>query len=107
MDNCIRCKSFAINHQSHGRDGSDPDLCDVCYWRKRAHEKTNHDKDVTASPLKAGRLDLGIDIRFQIFNGKIFDGLTIWAGYKSLSLNADEALALRDFLNSQSQGDAK
>ena len=36
MKRCSRCGSFAINHHSHGRDGSDPDLCDVCYWRKRA-----------------------------------------------------------------------
>jgi hypothetical protein len=32
------CGSYAINHQHHGRDGSDPDLCDVCYWRKRAND---------------------------------------------------------------------
>ena len=36
MNQCIRCRSYAINHHSHGRDGSDKDLCDVCYWRKRA-----------------------------------------------------------------------
>lgn len=30
------CGSYAINHGSNGRDGSDGDLCDVCYWRKRA-----------------------------------------------------------------------
>lgn len=36
MQQCKRCKSWAINHNSHGRDGSDGDLCDVCYWRKRA-----------------------------------------------------------------------
>lgn len=36
MGKCIRCGSHAINHGLHGRDGSDPDLCDVCYWRKRA-----------------------------------------------------------------------
>lgn len=30
-----KCGSHAINHHRHGRDGSDPDLCDVCYWRKR------------------------------------------------------------------------
>ena len=35
MNKCVRCNSYAINHNSHGRDGSDPDLCDVCYWRKR------------------------------------------------------------------------
>lgn len=33
---CKRCSSLAINHHCHGRDGSDPDLCDVCYWRKKA-----------------------------------------------------------------------
>lgn len=33
---CRICGSFAINHKLHGRDGSDPDLCDVCYWRTRA-----------------------------------------------------------------------
>lgn len=33
---CRVCGSHAINHGSHGRDGSDPDLCDVCFWRKRA-----------------------------------------------------------------------
>ena len=33
---CVRCYSYAINHAQHGRDGSDGDLCDVCYWRARA-----------------------------------------------------------------------
>lgn len=36
MGKCKRCSSYAINHNHHGRDGSDPDLCDVCYWRKRS-----------------------------------------------------------------------
>jgi|GEM_PF-3730960 len=31
--NCKNCKSYAINHHLHGRDGRKPDLCDVCYWR--------------------------------------------------------------------------
>lgn len=38
MSHCKQCHSFAINHGCHGRDGSDADLCDVCYWRKRADE---------------------------------------------------------------------
>jgi len=35
---CSRCRSYAINYHLHGRDwdSSDADLCDVCYWRKRA-----------------------------------------------------------------------
>ena len=36
MTRCRVCSSFAINHHAHGRDGSDADLCDVCYWHARA-----------------------------------------------------------------------
>jgi hypothetical protein len=35
MKPCKNCGSWAINHNCHGRDGTDPDLCDVCYWRVR------------------------------------------------------------------------
>lgn len=38
MNNCKNCGSFAVNHHCHGRDGGDADLCDVCYWRKRAND---------------------------------------------------------------------
>ena len=38
MKKCARCGSYAINHHSHGRDGSGPELCDVCYWRSRAEK---------------------------------------------------------------------
>ena len=34
-----KCGSYAINKYSHGRDGSDDDMCDVCYWRKRAEQR--------------------------------------------------------------------
>ena len=37
---CERCGSFAINHAAHGRDGSEPSLCDVCYWRQRTEQCT-------------------------------------------------------------------
>jgi len=37
---CRVCHSYAINPGHHGRppfsEGVDHDLCDVCYWRKRA-----------------------------------------------------------------------
>ena len=37
MTNQCACGSYAINPHEHGReDGVDLDLCDVCYWRKRA-----------------------------------------------------------------------
>ena len=35
---CKMCDSYAINHNMHGRDGSNPDLCDVCYWRNKYEE---------------------------------------------------------------------
>jgi len=35
---CLKCGSFAINPGRNGRDESDRDLCDVCFWKKRAHE---------------------------------------------------------------------
>ena len=35
------CGSYAINPSDHGRtEGADLDLCDVCYWRKRAESAT-------------------------------------------------------------------
>jgi len=36
---CAYCSSYAINHHLHGRDGSSPDLCDVCYWRDLAEHR--------------------------------------------------------------------
>ena len=36
MANRYTCGSHAINPHLHGRDDTDLDLCDVCYWRKRA-----------------------------------------------------------------------
>ena len=38
MQQCKVCGSYAINPQMHGRDKTDLDLCDVCYWRKRADQ---------------------------------------------------------------------
>ena len=50
MKHCVRCSSCAINHHSHGRDGSDADLCDVCYWRKRAESAAQPASDNGAIP---------------------------------------------------------
>ena len=47
---CSECGSFAINHQCHGRDGSDGHLCDVCYWRKRAEVKQANAALIAAAP---------------------------------------------------------
>jgi hypothetical protein len=43
MPQCRKCGSYAINEHSHGREkGKDSDLCDVCYWRKRANGFTKY-----------------------------------------------------------------
>jgi len=39
MNQCKECGSYAINVGKGGRDESDSDLCDVCYWRKRWIER--------------------------------------------------------------------
>jgi len=45
-ETCKRCGSFAINQHMHGREkGIDLDLCDVCYWRKRAEEIKKEEDD--------------------------------------------------------------
>ena len=41
---CHQCGSYAINHQHHGRDGSEPDLCDVCFWHSR-HDQLKAELD--------------------------------------------------------------
>ena len=32
-----KCGSYAINPHLYGRDNTDQNLCDICYWRKRAN----------------------------------------------------------------------
>ena len=45
MNKC-KCGSYAINENLHGRDKvKDLDLCDVCYWRKRAQTNPWHDAE--------------------------------------------------------------
>jgi len=56
MAQCIRCGSHAINHHAHGRDGSDRELCDVCYWRRRAEQP------VARKPLTDEQIDLEIQL---------------------------------------------
>ena len=57
---CKRCGSHAINHRSHGRDGSDPDLCDVCYWRKRDDEENEVIKAAENLVAQKGRYNTEI-----------------------------------------------
>ena len=38
MSSCKKCGSGANNPHLCGRDDTDLDLCDVCYWRKKASD---------------------------------------------------------------------
>lgn len=55
MSQCKRCGSYAINHHAHGRDGSDPDLCDVCYWRSRAEQLNAVPVEARGDMLQGGK----------------------------------------------------
>ena len=50
---CIRCRSYAINPRLHGRDDTDLDLCDVCYWRARAESN-----DTLRAQLEAAEAEM-------------------------------------------------
>lgn len=69
---CKRCGSYAINPNRHGRTGknsgdvyyADLNLCDVCFWRKRAEEQEELLRDLigdwpidysTSNALEAAR----------------------------------------------------
>lgn len=48
--NQCQCGSYAINPILHGRtEGIDLNLCDVCYWRKRASARIDHDGALSCS----------------------------------------------------------
>jgi len=36
---CKKCGSYAVNLNMAGRDDSEPELCDVCYWRTKFESK--------------------------------------------------------------------
>lgn len=38
MSRRCQCGSYAINLGLYGRDSTDIDLCDVCYWRKKYND---------------------------------------------------------------------
>ena len=54
--NCKICGSNAINPHLYGRNNTDLDLCDVCYWKKRAD-------------LKASALELALLILWELEPG--------------------------------------
>lgn len=84
MDKCTRCGSYAINNRLHGRDGSDTDLCDVCYWRKRA------EADCIDAKRYRWLRDLGVD---GAATGK---WLVVYEGLSDHSLLPDELDAAID-----------
>lgn len=57
---CKECGSYAINHSHHGRDGTRPDLCDVCFWRARV--PTHRDVRATYSGALPHGQKLNIEV---------------------------------------------
>ena len=53
MIRCERCGSHAVNPGRSGRDmQSDLDLCDVCYWRKRAEQAAEAEREACAAMVQ-------------------------------------------------------
>lgn len=73
---CKRCGSYAINHHCHGRDGSDDDLCDVCYWRSRAEAKVAKGGTI-ASVLTGVRVlrDPYLQSRHAVLSADLYDAV--------------------------------
>lgn len=50
---CSKCRSGAINPEQHGRTADiDLDLCDVCYWRKRAQPEPRPIREASSYPCR-------------------------------------------------------
>lgn len=82
MSKCIQCGSYAINPHLHGRDGTDLDLCDVCYWRKRAIKTADVLREVREKIARScykscfgddydGGLDAGLAEGIKVIDDKI------------------------------------
>lgn len=78
------CGSHAINHNCHGRDGSDPDLCDVCYWRKRAGVAVTELKSLSAAYVRL--MGVGRDKIVEL--GGECDDVTVMAAHDSDLISA-------------------
>ena len=48
-----KCGSYAINPSLHGRDGTDRESCDVCFWRNRAGSYESDLRSIIAIALAA------------------------------------------------------
>ena len=59
------CGSFAINPYKRGRDASNNDLCDVCYWKDRAEKAEQQAAQYKETLLAVNKLLIGIKKRNQ------------------------------------------
>ncbi len=102
---CVKCGSYAINVNHHGRKpNTDTDLCDVCYWRKRAEgekgEAKNSELCLLSKPLTVGiikqiaknkrdKLEHDLVKRIlKLFNKSIHDAMDL--GITTAIIRADE-----------------
>lgn len=83
MSRCRICPSYAINPSHHGRDETDQDLCDVCYWRTRAPQW----QPIESAPLDTDILVFLMDehlgpmfrVVFNSCSGEWSDGLDVYS----------------------------
>lgn len=80
MEKCKICGSFAINPFHHGRDLKlDLDLCDVCYWRKRAKPMSQEKAEKLVDDLIDNTIrygDLPVSTHLNRSRDKLIEALT-------------------------------
>ena len=70
---------MAINPASHGRDKTDLDLCDVCYWRKRAEYERAMVHSCGPTCTRAGCVNARLRAALQ----DAIDSVESWGAYAS------------------------
>jgi hypothetical protein len=84
MNSCTRCGSYAINPAIHGRTkGADLDLCDVCYWRKRA-EVSEADAIIADLEMEGLGWDVGND--GSLIEARIWEWPGVFGSYRPASV---------------------
>lgn len=89
---CKKCGRMAINPHRYGRDPSDDlDLCDVCYWRKRAEARQW--QPIETSPKDGTVIDLWVPPRGRMtdyrYDNEYSDSGGMWCKYHSLVAISD------------------
>ncbi len=81
FEKCRCCQSHAINPEHHGRvAGVDLDLCDVCYWRKRAGALPEEWEQISAGDRRPGYWKVQPKDKDNTPNGPYYEIVAVCAG---------------------------